>query len=103
VKIKTVVLALSMLVFAVGSAEAHKLPIGTAQQKIRQQATQECKGNCTEVTVNGCRRNSRHRVSCNASVTFRNGNGCTWVGIATANHDNSKVRLLVKDLVCGKA
>ncbi|HST69136.1 MAG TPA: hypothetical protein VLI94_05715 [Solirubrobacterales bacterium] len=101
-KIKTVVLALSMLLIAAGSVEAHTLTTATAKQKIRQQATKECKGNCTSVTVDRCRRHSRHRVSCHAAANFRNGNGCTWITTATANHKNSKVELLIRDLTCSK-
>lgn len=102
-KIKTLVLALSMLLVASSSAGAHTLSVETAQQKIRQQATRECKGNCTSVRVNPCSRQSRHRVSCRAAAAFRNGNRCTWIGVATVSHKNKKVRLLVKDLACGKS
>jgi hypothetical protein len=103
VKIKTLVLALSMLLIAASPVEAHKLSAETAKQKIRQQATRECKGNCTSVTVNRCSRQSAHRVSCRAAAAFRNGNRCTWIGIATANHKTSKVQLLIKNLACGKS
>jgi hypothetical protein len=102
VRIKTVVLALSMLLLAAGSAEAHELSMETARQKLRQQAVTECKGNCTAITINRCRHRTLHRVSCHGRATFRNGKVCTWTGIAIASHRTSKIRLLPRDVVCRK-
>lgn len=101
-RIKTVVLALSMMLLAAGSAEAHKLSIETARQKLRQQAVTECKGNCTAVTINRCRHHTAHRVSCQGRATFRSGKVCTWTGVAIASHRTSNVRLLPREVVCRK-
>jgi len=103
VRIKTVVLALSMLLLAAGLAEAHTLSIPTAKQALRQQAVRECKGNCTDVTINPCRRHGPHRVSCHGRATFRSGKVCTWTGVAIASHRTSKLRLLPREVTCRKA
>jgi len=102
VRIKTVVLALGMLLIASSPAAAHTLSIPAAKQMLRQQAVRECKGNCTAVTINRCRHHTPHRVSCHGRATFRNGKVCTWVGVAIASHRTSKVRLLPREVVCRK-
>ena len=101
-RIKTVALALSMLLIAASPAAAHTLSIQTAKQKLRQQAVRECKGDCTAVTINRCRRHTPHRVSCHGRATFRNGKVCTWIGVAIASHRTSEVRLLPREVVCRK-
>ncbi|HEX7278731.1 MAG TPA: hypothetical protein VF255_03805 [Solirubrobacterales bacterium] len=98
-KVKTLVLAISMLAMAAVPAQAHTLSTGTAKQKIRQQIARECNG-CANVSVDRCRRNSPHRVSCRVAATFPEGGKCNWVGIATASHRSSNVRISARDLVC---
>ena len=102
VKVKTLVLAIGMLVMAAAPAEAHRLSPETAKQKILQQINRECKG-CTGVAVNRCRSRSPHRVTCRVAATLPKGNDCTWTGLVTASHRTSRIRVSAGNLVCSRA
>jgi len=100
-RIKLVVLAVLGVLLAASAAEAQVLSIATARKEIRRDAVENCKKACIEIEVNQCTRRSPRRVSCHARAEFRDESECLWQAIAILKAGSSKVRIRIRNEVCG--